>query len=42
MAGRTVLTFGEAQRLYADDVHPNGDGYRLIADRLAPLLTLPL
>jgi hypothetical protein len=40
--GRTILSTEEAQTLYADDVHPNPDGYRLIADRLAPLLTLPL
>ncbi|QNE18761.1 SGNH/GDSL hydrolase family protein [Kribbella qitaiheensis] len=26
----------------ADDLHPGPDGYRLIAERLAPLLTLPL
>ncbi|MFI5713908.1 GDSL-type esterase/lipase family protein [Kribbella sp. NPDC051620] len=40
--GRTVLTTNEAQTLYADDLHPNPDGYHLIATRLAPLLTLPL
>jgi hypothetical protein len=40
--GRTILTTEEAQTLYADDLHPNPDGYRLIATRLAPLLTLPL
>ncbi|MEV8375090.1 GDSL-type esterase/lipase family protein [Kribbella sp. NPDC056861] len=40
--GRTVLSTEEAQALYADDLHPGPDGYRLIADRLAPLLTLPL
>jgi hypothetical protein len=40
--GRTVLTTEEAQALYADDLHPAPDGYRLIAKRLAPLLTLPL
>nr|WP_239063336.1 GDSL-type esterase/lipase family protein [Streptomyces sp. SID13031] len=40
--GRTILSTEEAQALYADDLHPNPDGYRLIADRLAPLLTLPL
>jgi hypothetical protein len=40
--GRAVLTLDEAQDLYADDVHPGPDGYRLIADRLAPLLSLPL
>jgi hypothetical protein len=40
--GRTVLTSEEAKALYADDLHPGPDGYRLIADRLAPLLTLPL
>lgn len=36
--GRTVLTMDEASALYADDVHPGPDGYRLIADRLTPLL----
>ena len=40
--GRTVLSVEEAQALYADDMHPGPDGYRLIAERLAPLLTLPL
>lgn len=40
--GRTVLSTEEALALYADDVHPGPDGYRLIAERLAPLLTLPL
>ncbi|GAB3812362.1 GDSL-type esterase/lipase family protein [Kribbella italica] len=40
--GRTILTPEEAKALYADDLHPGPDGYRLIADRLAPLLTLPL
>ncbi|TDU91217.1 lysophospholipase L1-like esterase [Kribbella voronezhensis] len=40
--GRTVLSTEEAQALYADDVHPGPEGYRLIAERLAPLLTLPL
>jgi hypothetical protein len=40
--GRTVLSAEEAQNLYVDDVHPGPDGYRLIAERLAPLLTLPL
>jgi hypothetical protein len=40
--GRTVLTPEEAKALYVDDLHPGPDGYRLIADRLAPLLTLPL
>jgi lysophospholipase L1-like esterase len=37
-----VLSAEEAQNLYVDDVHPGPDGYRLIAERLAPLLTLPL
>ncbi|ADB34827.1 conserved hypothetical protein [Kribbella flavida DSM 17836] len=40
--GRTILTPEEAHALYADDLHPGPDGYRLLADRLAPLLTLPL
>ncbi|TDO45687.1 GDSL-like lipase/acylhydrolase family protein [Kribbella sp. VKM Ac-2527] len=40
--GRTILTPEEARHLYADEVHPTPDGYHLIADRLAPLLTLPL
>lgn len=40
--GRTVLSVEEAQALYVDDLHPGPDGYRLIAERLAPLLTLPL
>ncbi|WP_433161921.1 GDSL-type esterase/lipase family protein [Kribbella sp. CA-247076] len=39
--GRTVLTSAEAEALYVDDVHPGPDGYRLIAERLAPRLTLP-
>jgi hypothetical protein len=38
--GRTVLTIDEAQSLYVDDVHPGPDGYRLIGERLAPLLAL--
>ena len=40
--GRTVLTVEEAQALYADDLHPGPEGYRLIGERLASLLTLPL
>jgi hypothetical protein len=40
--GRSVLSDEEARALYADDLHPGPDGYRLIADRLAPLLSLPL
>jgi hypothetical protein len=40
--GRTILTPEEAQSHYTDDVHPNPAGYHLIAQRLAPLLTLPL
>ena len=36
--GRDVLTQAEARDLYADDVHPGPDGYRLIGERLAPLL----
>ncbi|TCO48541.1 lysophospholipase L1-like esterase [Kribbella antiqua] len=39
--GRTVLTSGEARAFYADDVHPTADGYRLIAERLSPLLRIP-
>ncbi|MEV5965087.1 GDSL-type esterase/lipase family protein [Kribbella sp. NPDC051952] len=39
--GRTILTEDEARALYADDVHPGPDGYRLIGERLAGLLTLP-
>lgn len=38
--GRDVLTMDEARALYADDVHPGPDGYRLIGERLAALLTL--
>ncbi|TWD79148.1 lysophospholipase L1-like esterase [Kribbella amoyensis] len=40
--GRTILTPEEAGTHYEDNVHPNPTGYHLIADRLAPLLTLPL
>jgi len=36
--GRNVLTSDEARALYADDVHPGPDGYRLIGERLADLL----
>ena len=39
--GRTVLSVDEARALYADDVHPGPDGYRLIGERLGGLLTLP-
>ncbi|MEU4292313.1 GDSL-type esterase/lipase family protein [Kribbella sp. NPDC026596] len=39
--GRTILSEDEARALYADDVHPGPDGYRLIGERLAGLLTLP-
>ncbi|GAB2646295.1 GDSL-type esterase/lipase family protein [Kribbella swartbergensis] len=38
--GRTILTPGEARDLYADDVHPGPDGYRLLGERLGALLTL--
>ncbi|MFI5697660.1 GDSL-type esterase/lipase family protein [Kribbella sp. NPDC051586] len=38
--GRTVLSEDEARALYADEVHPGPDGYRLIGERLAGLLTL--
>jgi hypothetical protein len=40
--GRSLLSDEEALGLYSDDLHPGPDGYRLIADRLAPLLTLRL
>lgn len=40
--GRTVLTADEARALYVDDLHPGPDGYRLIAARLAPLLSRSL
>jgi lysophospholipase L1-like esterase len=36
--GRTVLSVDEARALYADDVHPGPDGYRLIGERMATLL----
>lgn len=36
--GRTVLSREEALALYADDLHPGPEGYRLIAERLSPLL----
>jgi len=39
--GRTVLSADEARALYADDVHPGPDGYRLIGERLAAVFTLP-
>ncbi|WP_432881506.1 GDSL-type esterase/lipase family protein [Kribbella sp. CA-245084] len=38
--GRTILSADEARALYADEVHPGPDGYRLIGNRLAELLTL--
>jgi lysophospholipase L1-like esterase len=38
--GRTILSSDEARALYADEVHPGPDGYRLIGERLAGLLTL--
>ncbi|MGW1344859.1 GDSL-type esterase/lipase family protein [Kribbella sp. NPDC002412] len=38
--GRTILTADEALALYVDDVHPGPEGYRLIGERLAALLTL--
>ncbi|HET6742737.1 MAG TPA: GDSL-type esterase/lipase family protein [Kribbella sp.] len=38
--GRTVLSTDEARALYADEVHPGPDGYRLIGERLATRLTL--
>ncbi|MER7248078.1 GDSL-type esterase/lipase family protein [Kribbella sp. NPDC000426] len=38
--GRTILSSDEARALYADEVHPGPDGYRLIGARLAELLTL--
>jgi hypothetical protein len=38
--GRTILTAEEALALYVDDVHPGPDGYRLLGERLAALLTL--
>ncbi|MEV0291465.1 GDSL-type esterase/lipase family protein [Kribbella sp. NPDC050820] len=38
--GRTILTADEALALYVDDVHPGPEGYRLIGQRLAALLTL--
>jgi hypothetical protein len=40
--GRAVLSQDEARALYVDDVHPGPDGYRLIAERLAPRLSQPL
>ncbi|MEU4191293.1 GDSL-type esterase/lipase family protein [Kribbella sp. NPDC026611] len=40
--GRTILSLEEARALYADDVHPGPDGYRLIGERLAGRLTLPM
>ena len=39
--GRTILTEDEARALYADDVHPGPDGYRLLGERFAAVLTLP-
>ncbi|MEV4260662.1 GDSL-type esterase/lipase family protein [Kribbella sp. NPDC049584] len=38
--GRTILSSDEARALYADEVHPGPDGYRLIGERLAGLLTI--
>lgn len=37
--GRTILSADEARALYADEVHPGPDGYRLIGERLAGRLT---
>jgi hypothetical protein len=39
--GRTVLTADEGRALYTDGLHPGPDGYRLIAERLIPRITLP-
>jgi hypothetical protein len=39
--GRTILTPDEARLLYTDGLHPGPDGYRVIANRLIPHLTLP-
>ncbi|MFC9689973.1 GDSL-type esterase/lipase family protein [Kribbella sp. NPDC056951] len=36
--GRTILTSAEAEALYTDGVHPGPEGYRVIAERLIPLL----
>ena len=38
--GRDILTPAEARALYADDVHPGPDGYRLLGERFAQLLEL--
>ncbi|HEY4567924.1 MAG TPA: GDSL-type esterase/lipase family protein [Kribbella sp.] len=39
--GREVLSADEARALYTDGLHPGPEGYRLIAERLIPRLTLP-
>ncbi|GAB3947333.1 SGNH/GDSL hydrolase family protein [Kribbella albertanoniae] len=36
--GRTILTGDEPRTLYTDGLHPGPEGYRLIAERLIPLL----
>lgn len=36
--GRTILTPAEAQARMPDTLHPDNTGYRLMADRLGPLL----
>ncbi|WP_427889055.1 GDSL-type esterase/lipase family protein [Kribbella sp. GL6] len=36
--GRDVLTMDEAKQLYADDLHPGPEGYRLIGERLGDVL----
>lgn len=38
--GRTILSTAEARALYRDGLHPGPEGYRLLGERLASLLTL--